>query len=151
MEVSYFSDICIDRDNLEQEFPQILRRIKELRMEFIFAEMEECNLHMGLHYTYITRERVCLVYALMTAKELNIGAVLKSTMRKPKFIKGTGVPKENVDSMALLFPASVDITRTKGPDTEFGPTLSTPRRHRHDELIMARMYDLEMLRLQNGY
>ncbi|KAH0781965.1 hypothetical protein KY290_001563 [Solanum tuberosum] len=45
-EASYFSDVCIDRDSLALEFPQILRRIRELGMEFIFAEPEECNLHM---------------------------------------------------------------------------------------------------------
>ncbi|KAG5595499.1 hypothetical protein H5410_036731 [Solanum commersonii] len=48
-------------------------------------------------------------------------------------------------------PAPMDITRTKGPDTEFGPILITIERHRRDELIMARMYGLEMLGHQNGY
>ncbi|KAH0782160.1 hypothetical protein KY290_001758 [Solanum tuberosum] len=28
-EASYFSDVCIDRDRLAREFPQILRRIRE--------------------------------------------------------------------------------------------------------------------------
>uniref|UniRef100_M1D8U0 Uncharacterized protein n=1 Tax=Solanum tuberosum TaxID=4113 RepID=M1D8U0_SOLTU len=31
---------------LAREFPQILRQIRKLEMEFIFAEPEECNLHM---------------------------------------------------------------------------------------------------------
>uniref|UniRef100_M1DKP2 Uncharacterized protein n=1 Tax=Solanum tuberosum TaxID=4113 RepID=M1DKP2_SOLTU len=61
-----------------------------------------------------------------------------------------GVSEENVDYMTPLFPALVDITRTKGPDTEFGPTLTTAEHHMRDELIMARMYGLEMLRHQNG-
>ncbi|KAG5599840.1 hypothetical protein H5410_031210 [Solanum commersonii] len=46
--------------------------------------------------------------------------------------------------------APVNIMRTKGPDTEFRPTLITTERHRRDELIMARIYGLEMLRHQNG-
>ncbi|KAG5599456.1 hypothetical protein H5410_030826 [Solanum commersonii] len=199
IEAIYFSDVCINRDNLAREFPQIIKRIKELRMEFIFAEPEECNLHMTkhsgkryhqslpyahmlrethiwlngvmnclilrFHYTNITHDRVCLVYALMTRKKLNIGAILKSAMRKARVHKGhkyaigglitkmchaAGVPKENLDYMAPLFPAPVDITRTKGPDTEFGPTLTIVERHRCDELIMARMYILETLRHQNG-
>ncbi|KAH0682452.1 hypothetical protein KY290_021018 [Solanum tuberosum] len=33
-------------DNLAREFPQILRRIRELGMKFVFAEPEEFNLHM---------------------------------------------------------------------------------------------------------
>ncbi|KAG5610810.1 hypothetical protein H5410_022091 [Solanum commersonii] len=41
--------------------------------------------------------------------------------------------------MTMLFPALVDITRTKGPNTEFGPTLTTAEHHRRDELIMARI------------
>uniref|UniRef100_M1DJS0 Putative plant transposon protein domain-containing protein n=1 Tax=Solanum tuberosum TaxID=4113 RepID=M1DJS0_SOLTU len=108
----------------------------------------------GLHYTDITRDRACLVYALMTATELNIRAVLKSAMRKAWVYKGhmydfgglitrmcraVGVPEENVDYMAPLYPTPVDITRTKGPDTEFGPTLTTAERHQRDELIMSRM------------
>uniref|UniRef100_M1DG54 Putative plant transposon protein domain-containing protein n=1 Tax=Solanum tuberosum TaxID=4113 RepID=M1DG54_SOLTU len=119
----------------------------------------------GLHYTDISRDRVCLVYALMTSMELNIGAIVKSAMRKARVHKGhkyafgglitqmchaAGVPEESLDYMAPLCPAPVDITRTKGPDTEFGPTLTTVECHRRDELVMARMYGLEMLRHQNG-
>ncbi|KAG5605372.1 hypothetical protein H5410_026864 [Solanum commersonii] len=120
---------------------------------------------LGLHYTDITQDRVCLVYALMTPTELNIGVVLKSAMRKAQVHKGhiyafgslitrmcrvAGVPEENVDYMAPLFPAPMDITRTKGPDTKFGPTLTTAEPHKRDELIMANMYGLEMLHHQNG-
>lgn len=52
--------------------------------------------------------------------------------------------------MAPLFPAPIDITKTKGPDNEFSPTLTAAERYRRDKLIMARMYGLEMLRYQNG-
>lgn len=45
----------------------------------------------GLHYTNITQDRECLVYALMTPTELNIRAVLKSAMGKSRFIKGAGM------------------------------------------------------------
>ncbi|KAG5595501.1 hypothetical protein H5410_036733 [Solanum commersonii] len=38
----------------------------------------------GLHYKDITRDRIFLDYAMMTATELNIGVVLKSAMRKAK-------------------------------------------------------------------
>ncbi|KAG5610976.1 hypothetical protein H5410_022257 [Solanum commersonii] len=119
----------------------------------------------GLHYTDITRDRVCLVYTLMTPTVLNIRAILKLVMKKARMHKGSrytfgglitrlcrdaGVPEEHLDYMTPLFSTPVDITRTKGPDTEFGPTLATVERHRRDELIMARMYGLEMLRHQNG-
>ncbi|KAG5591738.1 hypothetical protein H5410_042252 [Solanum commersonii] len=96
---------------------------------------------------------------------VNIGAVLKSVMRKARVHKGRKyafgglitslcrpaiVSEENMDYIAPLFPAPVDITRTKGPVTKFGPTLTTVKCHRQDELIMARVYGLEMLRHQNG-
>ncbi|KAG5630283.1 hypothetical protein H5410_002000, partial [Solanum commersonii] len=43
-EASYFSNVCIDRDmSLVWEFPQILRRKRELRMDFIFAKLEESH------------------------------------------------------------------------------------------------------------
>lgn len=32
-----------------------------------------------------------------------------------------GVPKETVEYMVPLYPAPLDITRAKGPGTEFGP------------------------------
>ncbi|KAG5630420.1 hypothetical protein H5410_002137 [Solanum commersonii] len=61
-----------------------------------------------------------------------------------------GVPKEQSDYMELFYPTTVDITQTKGPDTDFGPTLTTAERHKRDELIMATMYGLEMLRHKTG-
>ncbi|KAG5575871.1 hypothetical protein H5410_056005, partial [Solanum commersonii] len=257
-------------DNFACEFPQILRRIRELHMEFIFAEGRECNLQMvrefyanwepdarshfmtvrgvivtitpavlndimgtspnaeplvltglnvrppyrairhtlcgpqamvqwtkhsgkqyhqslpyahllrearvwlkimmhylilGLHYTYINQDRVCLVYALMTAADVNIGAVLKSAIRKARVHKGrrsafgglitklchvAGVPEESMDYMTPLFPTPMDIMRTKGTDIKFGPILTTIKRNRRDKLFMARMYGLEMLRHQNS-
>ena len=43
---------------------------------------------MGLHYSDITRDRVCLVYALMTSMKLNIWAILKFSMRKARVHTG---------------------------------------------------------------
>ncbi|KAG5614783.1 hypothetical protein H5410_014607 [Solanum commersonii] len=119
----------------------------------------------GLHYIDITRDRVCLVYALMTGMKLNIKAIIKSLMRKSRVHKGhryafgglitkmcrvAGVLEENLDYMAPLYLAPVDITRTKGTNTDFGPTLTTAECHRRDEFIMAKMYGREMLRHKTG-
>ncbi|KAG5605049.1 hypothetical protein H5410_026541 [Solanum commersonii] len=43
---------------------------------------------LGLHYTNITCDKVCLVYALMTGTKLNIGAIVKSTMQKAQVHTG---------------------------------------------------------------
>ncbi|KAG5587144.1 hypothetical protein H5410_047578 [Solanum commersonii] len=94
---------------------------------------------LGSHYTDITQERVCLVYALMTPTKLNIDVVLKSAMRKARVHKGYrytfgglitrlcctgGVPEESLDYMEQLFLVLVVITKTKEPDNEFGLTLT---------------------------
>uniref|UniRef100_M1DBL6 Putative plant transposon protein domain-containing protein n=1 Tax=Solanum tuberosum TaxID=4113 RepID=M1DBL6_SOLTU len=149
----------------EKRYHQYLPYAHMLRKAQVWLKIVMHYLIPGLHYTNITWDRVCLVYALMTATEVNIGVVFKSAMRKARVHKGhkyafgglitrmcrvAGVPKDNVDYMAPLFAAPMDITRTKGPDTKFGPTLTTAEHHMRDELIMARMYGLEMLRHQNG-
>lgn len=40
------------------------------------------------HFSEVTRDRVCLVYALMSGMELNVGSVVKSAMRKARTHKG---------------------------------------------------------------
>lgn len=42
----------------------------------------------GLHYSNITREHVCLEYALMMNTDINIGAIIKLAMRKARVNKG---------------------------------------------------------------
>lgn len=119
-----------------KQYHQSLPYAHFLREARIWLKIMMHYLISGLHYTNINRDMVCLVYALMTAAEVNIGAMLKTAMRKARVHKGrrsafgglitklcrvAGVPEENVDYMAPLFPAPVDITMTKGPDIEFGP------------------------------
>lgn len=52
--------------------------------------------------------------------------------------------------MVPLYPVVVDISRTKKPDTELGPTLTTAERHQRDDLIMVRMFGLKMLQHKTG-
>uniref|UniRef100_M1DWS8 Uncharacterized protein n=1 Tax=Solanum tuberosum TaxID=4113 RepID=M1DWS8_SOLTU len=68
-----------------------------------------------------------------------------------KMCCAAGVLEEHLDYMDPLYPTSVDITRTKRPDSKFGLTLTIVERHMRDELIMEMMYVLEMLRHQNGF
>ena len=46
VEASSFSDVYINRDSLFHELPQIMRCIRDLRMEFVFAEQQNYNLHI---------------------------------------------------------------------------------------------------------
>ncbi|KAH0710902.1 hypothetical protein KY284_012329 [Solanum tuberosum] len=98
-----------------------------------------------LHFTEVTRDRVCLVYALMKDVPINVGAVLKSAMRKARVHRGrrrAGVPEESVDYMVPLFTTPLDVTNTKGPENMHGSTLTTTERNRRDEMIMARTFGL---------
>ncbi|KAH0758158.1 hypothetical protein KY290_021651 [Solanum tuberosum] len=119
----------------------------------------------GLYYTEVTRDRVCLVYALMKDVPISIGAVLKSAMRKARVHRGrryvfgglitnlcrrAGLPNESVDYMAPLFTTPLDVTKTKGPENMHGPTLTTVERNMRDDLITARMFGLEILCHKNG-
>ncbi|KAG5605289.1 hypothetical protein H5410_026781 [Solanum commersonii] len=119
----------------------------------------------GLHFTEVMRDRVCLVYALMKDLPINIGAVLKSSMRKARVHRGrrytfgglitnlckrAGVPEESVDYMAPLFTTPLDVTKTKGPENMHGPTLTTTKRNMRDDMITMLMFGLEMLRHRNG-
>ncbi|KAG5616323.1 hypothetical protein H5410_016147 [Solanum commersonii] len=70
---------------------------------------------LRLNYTNITRDRVCLVYAPMTSIELNIAA---------------SVPKKSFDYITPLFHVPTDVTKTKGPNTDYGHTLTTAERNR---------------------
>ncbi|KAG5590955.1 hypothetical protein H5410_041469 [Solanum commersonii] len=151
--------------HITKRFHQSLSYAQMSRETRVWLKIVVNFLIPGLYYTDITRDRVCLVYALMTNTELNIGVVLKSTIRKARVHKRSGyafrgiitrlchsarITEKNLDYMVPLFPASMDITKTKGADNEFGPPLTTLECHRRDELIMDRMYGLEMLHHQNG-
>lgn len=61
-----------------------------------------------------------------------------------------GVLEERLDYISALYLAAVDITFTKGLDTDLGPTLTTAEHHLRDDLIMVRMYGLEILRHSTG-
>ncbi|KAG5631731.1 hypothetical protein H5410_003448 [Solanum commersonii] len=97
--------------------------------------------------------------------ELNIRTVLKSAMRKAWIHKGhkyafgglitkmcrpAGDPEENVDYMSPLFPTPVISLEPRGSTLSLGQLSPLLERHRRNELIMARMYGLEMLCHQNG-
>ncbi|KAG5595160.1 hypothetical protein H5410_036392 [Solanum commersonii] len=60
----------------------------------------------GLHYMDITRDKVCLVYALMMPIEWTIGAVMKSVMRKARVHKGRRCSKRELGLYGTFFPST---------------------------------------------
>ncbi|KAK4718110.1 hypothetical protein R3W88_016448 [Solanum pinnatisectum] len=133
IEATYFSDVCLDRDNLARDC-----------IWSYFAEPKECNLHMVCEfYTnwapdarshFVTMRRVNVPITLVGTNDILVvlkSAILKALVHKglkyafggliTKMCRVADVPEENVDYMAP------------------------------DELIMARIYGLKMLRHQIGF
>lgn len=51
--MKYNADQFINRENLLKEFPSMVRRIKELHIQFLFDHPTECNLRLAREfYTY---------------------------------------------------------------------------------------------------
>jgi hypothetical protein len=131
----------------------------------IWTKIVMHSLIPGLHFTEVTRDRVCLVYAFMKGIEINVGAVIKSTIRKSRVHRGrgyafgglitelcirAGVPQEQCDYMPPLPSTLYDVTNIKAPDYTHGPVLTTQERAKRDDMITARMFGLEMLRHRTG-
>lgn len=121
-------------------------------------------LNLGLHYINDTRDTVCLKYALMKDTNINIGAAFRLEKKKTQlhqgrryafgglitqFFRAVGVREESLDYMATLIPGSVDVTKTMGSETIHRQTLTTVERNRKNEMIIAHMYELQMLRHRN--
>lgn len=102
-----------------------------------------------------------MLYALLTNIKLNIGVIVKSMIWKAQVRKGhmhafvgfiskmycrTSVNGKFLGYMALMYPIILDIICTKGSNNYLGPILSTFKRNKMDELMMARMFGLEMFR-----
>ncbi|XP_016577508.2 uncharacterized protein LOC107875339 isoform X2 [Capsicum annuum] len=137
-----------------------MNREARLWAKIIYA----CLVH-GTHMTAVTRDRVCIIYALMREDiELNVGAIIFSAMRKARllggrrygfgglltrFLRQQGVPEEDVDYKPPVNLRPLDFSRTKGP-ASYGVTLTMPERQARNDEITARMYGLTMLQLKIG-
>lgn len=87
-----YTAICHTLAGLTSTAKWIRHRYKRYHQSFIFSHINrEARLWIKIimhlfflaqHFTNITRDRVCLAYALMTVVELNFGAIFKSYMRK---------------------------------------------------------------------
>lgn len=93
---------------------------------------------------------------------LNFGAIFSLAMRKAKTHKGRSINsgasllnyvilqvcQKKRSITTLFFRGPYVATHIKGPDMSLGSVLTTVERAYRDELIMACMYGLEMLRHQ---
>ncbi|KAG5581284.1 hypothetical protein H5410_051911 [Solanum commersonii] len=133
------SSQSLRKHNLARAFPQILRRIRVLGMEFLFVDPAECNLHMVREFYANWALKARSHYVMVQGRNVPITPISINDI--------LGTPQ---DADPLVLTGLIIRHPYQGPDTEFGPTLTTVERHRRNELIMARMYVLEMLFHQNG-
>lgn len=118
-----------------------------------------CLIH-ETHLTEVTRDRVCLIYALMRNDvNVNMGPVIFSAMRKmqfqgthrygfggllTRFLQEHGVEEEDVDYRPAVNTRPLDLSRTKG-SVPYGTTLTMPERQALNNEITTLMYELQIL------
>ncbi|MCD7455738.1 hypothetical protein HAX54_029382 [Datura stramonium] len=118
------------------------------------------------HVTHVTRERVCLVHALMTEMPINVGVLIKNVLKRARvkkgqnirfrglltlFLRGHEIEEEEADYRPAYDPRGVDVTKAKEPEGVNGPALSVNERNAQIDNILSHLYDMQMLQLRmNG-
>ncbi|MCD9646558.1 hypothetical protein HAX54_036478 [Datura stramonium] len=74
------------------------------------------------HVTHVTRERVCLVYALMTRMTINVGVVIKNVSKRAR---------------------GVAMKKTKEPEGINGPVLSFNEHNARIDNMLSHLYDMQ--------
>lgn len=108
---------------------------------------------------------MCLAYELIMGAELNFGSIFKSSIRKVwvplerryafggfiiELCRHAGVTEEPLDYFLQIVVPYYNLTDIKGPVVFGGPMFTTTERAHKDELIMGRMFWLEMSRHRIG-
>lgn len=120
----------------------------------------------GTQMTKVTRDRVCLIFALMRDDiNVNVGVVIFMAMRKARFSAGHGygfgglliqvLSDLIVEEEDLYYRLGVDthpvyISITKGVTGIHGPILTMPVCQDRNNEITAQVYGLHMLQLRIG-
>ncbi|MCE3051124.1 hypothetical protein HAX54_048948 [Datura stramonium] len=107
------------------------------------------------HVTHVTRERVCLVYALMIGMPINVGVFIKNVLKRArvkkgqnfgfgslltKFLCGHDIEEEEADYRPAYNPRGIDVTKTKEPEDINGPVLSVNERNARIENLLSHLY-----------
>ncbi|MCD9643790.1 hypothetical protein HAX54_031489 [Datura stramonium] len=120
----------------------------------------------GKHVTHVTRERVCLVYALMTRMSINVGVLIKNVLKRARVKKGQNfgfrglltrflhrhdIEEEEADYRPANDPRRIDVTEKKEPEGINGAFLSVNERNARIDNILSHLYGMQMLQLRmNG-
>lgn len=116
----------------------------------------------SLYFTNVTRDRACVVYALMFGTDINFGVVLKSSMQKAQvhrghrysfrdlittFCRHAGVLEEPLDNRPNIYAMPYSVTNIKGSNISFSSALTSQQRAHRDDLIMGYVWTWDTLPL----
>ncbi|PHT59454.1 hypothetical protein CQW23_01817 [Capsicum baccatum] len=101
----------------------------------------------------------------MTNVPINIGAIIRSTMRKARLHKRShfsfgnlltailrkeGIEEEPADHKLPHNPKKVDLTKVKDAETTHGVNLTTAKRHARDESFFCHLYGMTRFIMMSG-
>ncbi|MCE3052381.1 hypothetical protein HAX54_052461, partial [Datura stramonium] len=96
------------------------------------------------YVTYVTRERECLFYELMTGMPTNMGVIIKNVLKRARVKKGQNfgfgglltrflrrhdIEEKEADYRLVYDPREIDVTKTKKPEGINGLVLSVNERN----------------------
>ncbi|MCD7462603.1 hypothetical protein HAX54_048890 [Datura stramonium] len=103
----------------------------------------------GKHVTYVIRERVFLVYALMTGIPINVGVLIKNVLKRAKLriwgsldpiMRGHDIEEEEADYRPTYDPRRVDVTKTKEPKGINSLFLAVNERNARIDNMLSHLY-----------
>ncbi|KAG5630250.1 hypothetical protein H5410_001967 [Solanum commersonii] len=159
IEASYFSDISIDKVSLAWEFPQETDPL-------VLTRLNKCPSYRAIRHT-LCGPRSMVKWTKHSGKRYHQSIPYAQMLRETQVwldivmnylipglhymdITRTWCSERERGLHGTVIPNTCGYHEDKGVDIEFGPTLNTTERHRRNEVIMAKMYGLEILRHQNG-
>ncbi|MCE3215424.1 hypothetical protein HAX54_002338, partial [Datura stramonium] len=106
------------------------------------------------------RERVCLVFALITGMPINVGVIIKNVLSRARakrsqifgfggllirFLRGNEIEKEEVDYRPIYDPKGNDVTNIKEPKGVNGPDFSANERNARIDNMLSHLNGMHML------
>ncbi|MCE5165769.1 hypothetical protein HAX54_012188 [Datura stramonium] len=106
------------------------------------------------HVTHMTRKRVFLFYALMTAMPINVGVIIKNVLKRTRvkkgglltrFLRGHDIEEEEMDYRPAYDPRGIDVTKTKEPEGIKIPVLFVNEYNARIDNMLSHLYGMSML------
>ncbi|MCD7468186.1 hypothetical protein HAX54_006148 [Datura stramonium] len=117
----------------------------------------------GEYVTHVIRERVYLVYALMTGIPINVGVLIKNVLKRERvkkgqnfefgglltrFLWGYDIEEDEGDYRPAYDLRGVYVTKTKEPEGINGPVLIVNDHNAQIDNMLSHLYSMQMLQLR---